>query len=149
MSYIMKYIFLIILSLCVGFSECFSQTGDYLDIGSWKVRFEKDREFTISIISQPTDGEANSVMEYYWDDVLLFLSENANRNSYITIDNEQGKEFFRFTSKRQRKSVSIRVDFKLLKTVLDMETPYRIIIHNQNQELPLMLNFTISNNKDN
>ena len=140
----MKRLLLFIFILTLFKANCISQEREYLDIGSWRVEFEKDREFTVNIIIPSKSEEVNSMIEYYWDDVLFFRSKNAHRNSFITIENTSGKEFKRFLGIRKRKLVTIRVDFDSLKNLLDSETPYRIVIYNQNQELPLMVNFTLS-----
>jgi hypothetical protein len=145
----MKRLLLFIFLFALFGTNCFSQEGEHLDIGSWKVDFEKDREFTVNIIIPSKSEEVNSMIEYNWDDVLFFRSKNAHRNSFISIESTSGKEFKRFFAIRKRKLVTIRVDFDSLKNLLDSETLYRIVIHNQNQELPLMVNFTLSKKLNN
>jgi hypothetical protein len=145
----MKKQIIYIIILTISWLNGFSQGESHIDIGGWKINFEKGREFTVKIIYPSNNGDVNSLMEYFWDDVLLFQSIDAHRDSYITIEDSKGIELKRFPGKKKRKFLSMRIEFASLKNLLNNEVPYTIVIHNQNQELPLIIGFSLSNKKAN
>lgn len=138
-----KLIFTISLSLLLV-NLGFSQSGPHLQADHWDVMFETDRENIVKS-KYNTDNELTSSKVFYlWDDVLIFSSKKASKNSYICIEDEDGEVIKRFETSKSKGKCIASVSFSKLKDKLKEKTNYRFVINDKKLDSPISINFSVS-----
>ncbi len=141
----MKKLILSISLIVLFFNLGFSQSGPHLQSEHWGISFEDDREYIVRNKYTVDKEEYTDVkMFYLWDDVLIFSSKKAGKNSSICIEDENGEMLKRFNASKAKGESVARVNFSELKDVLKEKTNYRFVINDKKLDSPKRINFSVS-----